>query len=269
MKTLRLIAAFMRRDFYHDISYRFAFAMDAAGFMLMLALWFFVAKFLDKRVTLPGGEAVDYFPYVFMGLAALRYVQAALHNLSRRIRNEQTTGTLEATLAAPVSLPAFAAGMLAWDFVAGTLQIFLYAALAAWFFALPVHPAGILAFALALTLVAAMAAGLGMLSAAFIVALKRGDPVNFLITTSHALLGGVFFPVEVLPAWLAPLGKVLPLTYALDAMRGSLLLGKGVGDLSREFIILAATTAALLALGAAALQKAVAVARRSGSLGQY
>lgn len=41
-------------------------------------------------------------------------------------------------------------------------------------------------------------------------------------------LSGVFFPVEQMPAFLQTVSKVLPLTYAVDALRKVMILGAGV-----------------------------------------
>ena len=44
-------------------------------------------------------------------------------------------------------------------------------------------------------------AGVGILSASFIIYFKRGDPINFLLSGATTFLGSVFFPVEQLPDW--------------------------------------------------------------------
>lgn len=269
-RFVRQIAAYMRRDFYHDLSYRFAFAMGLAGFFFFVAVWFFVSRFLDKRVPIgEGGQTVDYFTYVLLGIAAMNYLQTALNGFTARLYAEQATGTLEAMLVTPVPIETLVAGTLFWDFAFGSLQIVLYVALAAVFFGLPVHGASVAGFAAALALTAALAAAFGMLSASFILVMKRGDPLNLFLTAFHAFLGSVFFPADVLPPWLAGLAKFVPLTYALKAMRESLLLGKSFSEVTPDLLILAAFTTGLLFLGMAAFRKAVDMARRHGSLGQY
>jgi ABC-2 type transport system permease protein len=110
---------------------------------------------------------------------------------------------------------------------------------------------------------------LGILAASFILVLKRGNPVNWVFTSLSRLLGGVYFPLTVLPGWLQKVALFLPLTYALEGMRMTLLQGRGLGDLRSEFLALLLFTAVTLVLGFWSAHFAVARARRDGTLGQY
>lgn len=40
-------------------------------------------------------------------------------------------------------------------------------------------------------------------------------------------LGGVYFPVQLLPSWLGQIAQWLPLTFALEALRQAVLQGAG------------------------------------------
>ena len=48
------------------------------------------------------------------------------------------------------------------------------------------------------------------------------------------LFSGAIFPLEVLPAWLRPIGYAMPITYWLELMRRSL-----IGNVAQAFPILA------------------------------
>jgi ABC-2 type transport system permease protein len=112
--------------------------------------------------------------------------------------------------------------------------------------------------------------GLGMLSAAFALVFKQGNPVNLFFGQLAALLSGVFFPVEVLPSWLRRVGEFIPLTYALDVGRSALLGTAGTGpSYGKAFAILGIFAAASLAVGALSFRWAMWRAKRDGSLSQY
>lgn len=49
--------------------------------------------------------------------------------------------------------------------------------------------------------------GLGIMAASFIMVTKRGDPVTTLVGGVGLLLGGVYYPVELLPSWPAIFGR--------------------------------------------------------------
>jgi ABC-2 type transport system permease protein len=54
--------------------------------------------------------------------------------------------------------------------------------------------------------------GIGILSASFTMVFKRVDPVNFLFGSASTLLGGVFYPITILPGWLQLISYLVPLT---------------------------------------------------------
>ncbi len=49
--------------------------------------------------------------------------------------------------------------------------------------------------------------GMGLLAGAVVIVIKRGNPVGWLIRGASVVLGGVFYPTEVLPAGLQALGR--------------------------------------------------------------
>lgn len=62
-------------------------------------------------------------------------------------------------------------------------------------------------------------------------------------------LSGAVFPLENLPEWMKILTMVNPLTYGVDALRGS-LLGTSMNPLWLNFILLSGFTVGILLLGA-------------------
>lgn len=76
--------------------------------------------------------------------------------------------------------------------------------------------ANVLAALLVLLLSMSVMLGLGILSGAFIMAFKQGDPFTTALTPAAFLLRGVAYPVAVLPGWMQALSVVFPHTYALE-----------------------------------------------------
>ena len=111
--------------------------------------------------------------------------------------------------------------------------------------------------------------GIGILSVSFVLYLKRGDPITWVISMMSALFGGVFFPPESTYPWVVSISHLLPITYALRAFRRALLQGSGFGTLLPDLLVLALFSAVLLPLGVLAFRLAVRRARQEGSLIQY
>jgi ABC-2 type transport system permease protein len=262
--------AFLKKDLQVATSYRLAFLMQLLGIGFTLALFFFLSRLIDATMNpYLGPYGGDYFSFVLIGVAVSNYLSTGLNAFSGRIRDEQVLGTLEAVLATPTRFSTFLLSSSLWSFLWASFQVLAYIVLGVLFFRLELRDPrfGTALLFLALTVVAF--SSLGLLAASFILVLKRGNPVNWFFTSLSRLLGGVYFPVAVLPGWLQKTAKVIPLTYSLEGMRMALLSGKGIGSLRTEFLALVAFTAASLVVGVAAARFAIGRARRDGTLGQY
>ena len=267
---MRMLFAFFARDFRRTASYRLAFILDLASVVFKAATFYFVAQLLGKAAAPHlqeyGGQ---YFPFVLIGIAFASYQTVGLNSFAQSLRQEQFMGTLESVLSAPVRLPMFLAGSALWDFFYATIEIAFYFLVAFVAFGLAFTNAalGPALLAAVLTLTAFM--GLGVLSAAFILRFKRGDPVAWLIASVGELFGGEYFPTNILPDKMRTISNWIPMTHALNALRKTLMLGAGVADISSDLIYLGVFTLAVWPIGILAFQLALRRSQADGSLGHY
>jgi ABC-2 type transport system permease protein len=63
-------------------------------------------------------------------------------------------------------------------------------------------------------------------------------PVANIVTLPQFLLAGTFFSIDVFPAWLQPICRVLPLTHFNDAMRKIAFEGAHLGNCLPEIGVL-------------------------------
>lgn len=259
--------AFVKRDFLSEVSYRASFLMSVVGMFFSLLAFYFVTKMIDPRTQ--GLDGVPPFEWLLVGLAFQFYFSTALYSFSRRIRNEQLLGTLEAMLVTPTPTAMVVFSSAAWDFVYGGMRVLLYMLFATLVFGVRLEVGSPFALALGVLLTLLSSAGLGILSASFILYFKRGDPINFLLSGATTFLGSVFFPVELLPAWLRPISEYLPVTWSLRIVRGGLLQGRSLGELRAELLMLGLLTAVLLPGGLVSSRFAIRRAKREGTLIQY
>jgi ABC-2 type transport system permease protein len=267
---LGIAAAFLRRDFVEAASYRLAFALRFFGFTVGLLTVFFTARFINltrNPLLVPYGG--DYFAFSLVGLILMDFQYVAVGAFSSRIRNAQTQGTLEAILATPAPLPAVLLATPLYDFAAAALRAVLYLGVGALVFGVRLQQANVLA-ALVTALLALVAfVSLGLCAGAFTLLVRRGDPINVFLGSVSVLIGGVFYPSQALPAWLARVGDLLPITHALEATRRSLLVGAGIGDLARPLGALALLCLVFAPLGLLLFRVALRRAREDGSLTHY
>jgi ABC-2 type transport system permease protein len=96
---------------------------------------------------------------------------------------------------------------------------------------------------------------------------KRGSKAYFSVKV--ALIGGVYFPVTIMPVWLQFVAKFLPITYAIRAIQLAVYKGFGLSQLYKEIGFLLLFSCFLLPLGFASFKYALKKARHQGSLLQY
>lgn len=267
IRNLFKLLAFLKRDFLSETSYRLAFLLQVGGLVFTLLAFYFMTKMMDPGAA--GLDGIPPFQYLLIGLAFQIYFSTALYSFSAKIRNEQLLGTLEAMLVSPTPTSIVIFSSAAWDFTYGAVRVLLYLGFAVLLFGVTFHTAGLGALALGVVLTLLSSAGLGILSASFILYFKRGDPINFVLSSATTLLGTVFFPVEQLPQWLQPVSKLVPLTWSLRIVRGTLLQGLRFSDLRTEFTMLGWMTLLLLPLGLLCSRFAIRRAKREGNLIQY
>jgi len=257
------LRAFVARDLAVDLSYRLSFAIGAVDALFAVGAHYLLSTIIGIR---PGGY--DPFAFILTGLVLNGAMTTALACYSQAIRESQHTGTLPVLVASPMPSSRFIVLSSAYPLSRAAIEglLFLGVGLA---LGLPLAGANIAGAAVVFLLALAGFSAIGILSAACIVVWKRGDPIPWLVGAASWLLGGVFFPIDRLPDWLAAFSRLLPITHALDAMRPALL-----GDLDflavlRRAAPIAVFTAVAVPLSLLAFDRALERARREGTLRQY
>jgi ABC-2 type transport system permease protein len=262
------LLAYFRRDLQIALSYRAAFAFQVADVVLTAGAFYFLARLVgpDPAALAPYGG--NYFAFVLIGMALTTYFTFSLGAFTQQIREGQLSGTLEATLLSPTGLPTALLAMYLYPFLWNLLELFLYFLVGA---LLGLSWEAVNLWGMLLILLVSLPAfgGIGILSAAFILLLKRGDPITWVLASLSWLLSGTLYPVAVLPEWLRFLAQFLPLTHALEGARKALLQGAGLYELLQEIGTLLLFSAILLPLSLAAFRWAVDRARVLGTLGHY
>ncbi|MFL5801373.1 MAG: ABC transporter permease [Roseiflexaceae bacterium] len=266
---LRVPWAFVVRDFRIETSYKANFAMRTVGVLLNVATFYFIARVFGS-VAAPYLQAYggSYFAFVIIGVAFNNYLGVGISALGESIREGQSTGTLELMLLSPTRLATVLLSSSLWSYLFAGINVAVYL-LAGGALGMQLDNANVPFALLSLAVAVLSFNALGMCAASMIILVKRGDPLGWVIRVSSAVIGGVFYPMAVLPGWLRTLAQALPMTHALELLRRSLLNGEGWAELRGELLFLAGLTALLLPLGLLACRLAIRVARTDGSLSHY
>jgi ABC-2 type transport system permease protein len=267
---LRLFWAFITRDFFEATSYRFAFLLDFGNIFFRAFTFYFVSELLGDAVApMLAAYDGDYFSFVIIGLAFGGYFSVGLSGFASALRRAQTTGTLEALIMTPVPLSLIITGSAAWSYIFTTFRVLVYLLLGTLLLGLDIGDANVAGALLVLLLSIIAFASIGIMAASIIMIIKRGDPITRLFSSVSFLLGGIYYPLEVLPGWLRPVANVLPITYSVRAMREALLNGAGWSTLQGDVIVLALFCIVIFPLSLFGFRLAVERARADGSLTHY
>jgi ABC-2 type transport system permease protein len=263
------LQAFLVRDFQTELSYRLSFLLNFSGVFLASVTYFFLSRLLGDSVA-PLLEAYggDYFAFAIIGVAFASYFGLGLNGFARALREAQTTGTLEAMIMTPTSVSTIVVGSAVWSYAFTTFRVLVYLLLGI-LLGLDLRGANYLAALVTLLISIVAFASIGIIAAGIIMVIKRGDPVTSLFNNVAALIGGVYYPIAVMPEWLQAIARLLPITYALHAMRLALLAGATWREILPDLLALAGFAIVLFPLSLLVFARAVEWARRDGSLAHY
>jgi ABC-2 type transport system permease protein len=222
--TLRKLALLFRRDFAVARSYRAAFAIEVFQALLGSASFYFLSRFVESPTlekSLPTGT--NYFSFALVGIAFFDYLSVALSTFDGSLQEARQNGTLENLLVTQTSLPVILAGSSLYPFVLLSLRTAIYIGWGAVLFGFPLQGANWLGALLVLGASVLAFSGLGILSASYLLIFKRGNPVNWAILGVSSVVGGMMYPISVLPVWLQRVARLTPVTYSLEGMRAAIL----------------------------------------------
>lgn len=267
IRVLRDLLLFFQRDLRIASSYRSPFVLELVEALFGAATFYYVARFVDSpqlREALPQGTS--YFAYSLVGFVFFDYLHAAVDSFDRSLEEARDSGTLEPLLVTQVSLPVALAGSAAYPFALTTLRVAVYLGWGAILFGFPLHSANWLAVVMVLIATMLSFSGLGLFSSAYLLLFKRGNPAKWFFLGVSGIVGGMLFPVSVLPHWLQVVAYLNPVTYALDAMRAALLDGAGVATIVRPLLTLLLFAVVLLPTSTLAFSWALQRTKITGTL---
>jgi len=267
---MNLAWEFLKRDALIAVSYRTAFVTQLVGNVVVLAVFYFIGRMFEGAHI----EALDryggnYAAFLLIGIALTDSLGVSVSTFAAQIREGQMTGALEATMMSPVRLWRILLYSSLWSYCLSALRFVLYLILGLLFFSVDLKQADLSAGLLVFLLTVFSFAGLGMIWASVVMLVKRGEAMMNLLGGAFLLLGGVMFPISVLPHWLQMMSKFIPLTYGLEGMRLALLQGSGIPQLTAPILILGGFSFLLITFGIICFNGAVWLVKDRGTLTQF
>jgi ABC-2 type transport system permease protein len=267
---LSKLYAFFKRDVINAASYKFAFISSFLGIFLTSASFYFIAQLFSgsqSQALAPYGG--DYFSFVIVGVAFSGLLGILQQGLPGIIRSAQMTGILESLLVTQTNIPTILVGSSLYSMTFTSVRTIFHLLLAIIVFGMQLGDINWLGGLIVFLLTAMCFLSIGILSASFIMVYKMGNPFGWLFGSVSGLLGGVFFPIAVLPPWIKWISYILPITYSLEGMRQSLLTSARLSEILPNIAALAVFGILLFPVSLVIFRWAVIKAKRDGSLTHY
>jgi ABC-2 type transport system permease protein len=262
--------AFIKRDFLLAISYKAMFVIQFLSIFFGVTVLYYVGEVFGNVASLvlnPYGG--NYFTFLLLGIAFLDYHAVSLRVFSNSIQESQMMGTLEIILLSPINLSAMLWYSSLWGYIFTSLRFLVYLLLGVLLFGLNIGNANILTTFLILTLSIVSFASMGVFLAGIVMFFKRGDSINVILSSVSMFLGGVPYPIEVLPDWIRHFSNFLPLTHALNGMRMAIIRGYSPYQVLPEIAFLIIFSLIFFPLGTLFFKFTVQRAKINGTLTHY
>jgi ABC-type multidrug transport system permease subunit len=178
------------------------------------------------------------------GLICLVLTFSTLFVTTLSITRETERGTMENLLAMPVRPVEVMLAKVVPYIAIGYVQVILIMAIAVAVFGLPIRRSiPLLGLALGLFIASNLALGITFSTLARN-QMQAVQMAQFTLLPSF-LLSGFMFPFKGMPVWAQWVGQVLPMTHALRIVRGVLLKGNGLAEITPELWPIAVFTLAV------------------------
>ncbi|HEY1848306.1 MAG TPA: ABC transporter permease [Opitutaceae bacterium] len=164
------------------------------------------------------------------------------------ITRERERGTMENLLATPVRPFEVMVGKIIPYILVGYIQVSLILIAAKFFFGVPMIGSLTLLYLVSLLFIAANLA-MGITFSTLARNQLQAVQMSFFFFLPSILLSGFMFPFRGMPLWAQWIGTCLPITHYLRVIRGILLKGNGLSEISPELWPIAIFVAAAMALG--------------------
>jgi ABC-2 type transport system permease protein len=255
----------VRRDAVLFMTYRTQLVSQVLGPLFTITLFYYISHLVTARtIHSPGG----YFGFVIVGLVIVQILTISLGVMPVSVRQELVSGTIERFLVSAHGPVNGIVGTMLFPLVNAMLTGVLTLVLGAVVFGLPIARPGGRAIPVSL---------LGMLAfmpfafflVALVMAFKQAASATQFVIAGLAIVGGLYFPIAVLPDWIRWSAEVQPFTPATDLLRHLLIDSPLRQSAGVDLLKLVGFVILLLPAGFALLRLSIRYGQRTGTVAEY
>jgi ABC-2 type transport system permease protein len=270
LRDIKKVIAFIRKELLSSLSYRYAF-ISSIVFSLISMLFYFAMADVFKAAVVPAAIPYggDYLAFLITGAVLWQMVTFGLYSISSSFTVEMIMGTFETIYLSRANLFTVLLGVSLFSLATniGLIVISLFLAQAIFGFSLHFESIPLAIMILVMTYFSML--GIGMVVAGITIVTKSVGKVVSIFTLLMAFLCGILIPLDLLPPEARQLSYLVPITYALDALRNVLLLGAGFEGIASSLTMLLVMSLVLIPIGYKVFFICLERAKKEGTLGQY
>ncbi|MCW2988721.1 MAG: transporter permease [Solirubrobacterales bacterium] len=257
--------AVILRDLHVFLSYRTRLVSQVLTSVFSLTLFYDVSR----RVHVSGFTTPDrYFGFVVVGIALVGVLYSCF-SVSEMIRQELVAGTFERFMLSPFGgvrgVVATALFPLLYAFVLASITLGLGALLFGLQLHWPTVPLAVPAVLLALLAFLPF----GLFFSAVAVATKQGNVGASWVIALISIVGGLYFPISLLPSWAQLAAELQPFTPATEMLRHFLVDSPMETSLAVALAKVVGFAEVLMPASLFALHHAIRFGQRRGTIIEY
>lgn len=180
---------------------------------------------------------------LIVGVLLWSFLSVLFNEIASSVAYERWEGTLEYTFMAPVSRLIHLFGVSLYSVVYSIARLVIVVGALAVFIKLDLSRANLWGILVVLLVSSFAFIGLGLMAAVLpVLSPERGAEATNIFQGCLLLVSGVYYPLEVLPAWLQPFAWLSPATYSLSACRKLM----GIGSAGQQGQVIGAPISAVV-----------------------
>jgi ABC-2 type transport system permease protein len=203
-------------------------------------------KLFNLQVQDVNSRNLKYIDFLVPGVVALSLMQMAVFSVAFVFVDFKEKGILKRLLATPMKPFEFVTANVITRLIVAVVQasflilvgvlIFKAQVIGSYWLMLPIVILGAIMFL-----------GMGFAISGLAKTVEAVPALANLIAFPMLFLGGTFFPIETMPAWLQNIASYLPLTYLSNSLRQVMINGATLTDVSSDLLWMAGWATALVA----------------------
>jgi len=210
---------------------------------------------LERESIVPGASS-NTFEFMAPGFLAMMVMMGGMGGLASAISRERELGTLDGMMMSPISRFSVIFGKALSQTARGLFQGLIMVGLTMILFGVRIYGSPILMI-LVLLLGVLGFVGIGIIATSVASEQETATMILMMMQIPMMFLSGILYPIEQLPLWMQMISRVIPLTYAVTALRKVMVLGAPVTAIGSELAILIVIAVVTISLAIPLFERAI------------